>query len=171
MTSLPDGTFTGTGGYPAGALSYVFDEVVVNGQITGDAITFTASYYQGGLPTGYAWNATGTIGGSGTLSGTGDAGVFEWHSTSGAAAKVYNACYYQDFVKIIAVPNDATKADSPVCSASWLDGGMWYASGGAEIGCSIWGDFALTQEVSTDSCGEFDLMNYRSQVRSGLGNW
>jgi hypothetical protein len=85
MTSLPDGTFTGIGGYPAGSSSYVFDEVVTDGKISGNTISFTANYYQNGVSTGYVYHATGTIAGNGTLSGTGDAGVYEWHSTSGKA--------------------------------------------------------------------------------------
>ena len=88
MTSLSDGTFTGVGGYPAGSDPYTYDEIVINGQITGDTISFTATYYNPatGLPTGYSWTATGTIDASGNLvAGTGTSGVYEWHSTFGSA--------------------------------------------------------------------------------------
>jgi len=56
---------------------------------------------------------------------------------------------------------------------SGFDGYMWRL-GGKEIGCSIWSDsfdgLALIQEVSSDPCGKKEnLMNYRSQINSGLG--
>lgn len=168
MTSLPDGTFTGVGGYPAGALDYVFDEVVVNGQINGNTISFTSTYSQNG----YVWNAIGTIASDGTMSGTGDAGVYEWHSTSGAATK--ETCSWSDFVKIVAVPTSAhTKSAIEKCPALYeLDEKMWYTVDGVEIGCSIWGDFALIQDEYSDPCGlkQYD-QQYHSPLRSGLGHW
>ena len=88
MTSLWDGTFMGVGGYPASGPPYTYDEIVINGQITGNTITFTAVYYNPitHLPTGYSWTGTGTIDINGYLvSGTGTSGVYEWHSTSGHA--------------------------------------------------------------------------------------
>jgi hypothetical protein len=97
MTSLYDGTFVGVGGYPSAADPYTYDEVVINGQITGNTITFTAIYYSPttGLPTGYTWTATGTIDINGNLvAGTGDSGVFEWHSTSGQATRVTDGAGY-----------------------------------------------------------------------------
>jgi len=88
MTSLLDGTFTGVGGYPASGPPYTYDEIVINGHITGNTITFTAVYYNPitHLPTGYSWTGTGTIDNNGYLVlGTGTSGVYEWHSTSGQA--------------------------------------------------------------------------------------
>lgn len=70
-------------------------------------------------------------------------------------------CAWDDFVKIVAVPADAT-----------LDSGYWYSADGAQIGPEIWGQFVIIQEISNDPCGEFpDLMNYSSSLRNGLGNW
>lgn len=89
MVSLPDGTFTGTGGYPAGG-DYAIDEIVINGKITGNNVVFTAVYYNPTTnnPTGYSWTATGTIDNDGKMVvGTGTGGVYEWHSTSGVATK------------------------------------------------------------------------------------
>lgn len=81
MTSLPDGTFTGIGGYPAGSDPYTYDEIVTEGEIVGDTISFTATYQNG-----YVWHATGKINSGGELvEGRGDSGVSEWHSTSGVA--------------------------------------------------------------------------------------
>lgn len=162
MTSLEDGTFTGVGGYPAGAMDYSFDEIVVNGQITGDNIAFTATYYNPltGLPTGYSWTATGTIAADGTLSGTGTSGVSEWHSTFGEATQISETCYWNYFVKIVAVPDDATLTD-----------GIWYASDGTEIGPAEWGEFAIIQEVENDDCAGLHGLQYLSPTRAGLGNW
>lgn len=50
-------------------------------------------------------------------------------------------CKWNYFTKIVAVPADAV-----------LVGGTWYTVEGAEIGPSIWGEFATTQEVSNDQC-------------------
>lgn len=163
MTSLPDGTFTGVGGYPAGAIDYSIDEIVINGQITGDAITFTAVYYVNDVPNGYSWTATGTIDGSGNMSGTGTSGVSEWHNILGSANKVMDMCTWSDFVKIVAVPADAEKV-----------AGIWYSADGAKIGPDIWGEFAIIQEVSSNPCGgaeELGLDNLKSDIRAGLGNW
>ena len=51
-----------------------------------------------------------------------------------------------DFYKIVAAPADAT-----------LIGGYWYAANGTEIGASIWGEFAIIQEIYNDPVGG----NYR----------
>lgn len=170
MTSLPDGTFTGTGGYPAGAASYTYDEIVINGQVTGNTVAFTAAYYVNGLPTGYSWDATGNIDSSGHfVNGTGTSGVVNWYSTSGEATKVYATCEVDDFVKIVAAPTDAYH-DSSV--PGYYDEGMYYEyNGGPEIGPAIWGSFAVIQEKSYDPCGEYQVTNYMSQGRKGLGNW
>lgn len=169
-TSLSDGTFTGVGGYPAGATDYTFDEVVINGQIVGDNISFTAVYYINSIPTGYSWTATGTIDASGNMSGTGTSGVVNWSSTSGTANKVYKICTVSDFVKIVAVPETAVK-DSTV--SGYYGEGMWYTddSKTTEIGPVIWGEFAVIQEEASDPCGEYGVINYFSPFKKGLGNW
>ncbi len=71
------------------------------------------------------------------------------------------------FIKIIAVPTDAT-----------LTLGIWYAANGVEIGPDIWGEFAVIQQVVTGnppaSFIAYDTWplpgNYRSPSGSGLGN-
>jgi len=59
------------------------------------------------------------------------------------------------FVKIVAVPSDATAA-----------GGVWSTSDGTEIGPIIWGEFAILQEV--ESAGG---VTYASPSGPGLGKW
>jgi len=64
------------------------------------------------------------------------------------------------FVKIVAAPADATKAD-----------GYWYTADGIEIGPVIWGAFAKIQQVSNDpSVGEHGIL-YKSPAGPGFGKW
>ncbi|MFA6301257.1 MAG: hypothetical protein WC609_02815 [Candidatus Paceibacterota bacterium] len=83
----PDGTFSGTGGYPSGGSPYTAagqTPETITGQVTGDTVTFTTTY-SGPLNPGYSVTATGTIAPDGTMSGT---SPFEWHTTSGMAAPI-----------------------------------------------------------------------------------
>lgn len=64
--------------------------------------------------------------------------------------------YYNYFVKIVAPPRSAT-----------TDGMVWYSNKNQVIGPSIWGEFALLQEVTNDP----DYSNYRSPAGPGLGRW
>lgn len=80
----PDGSFSGYGGYPAGA--YPYDQPgetteTITGQVTGNQITFTTTY-AGPYNPGYTATAVGTIASDGSMSGT---NPWEWHTTSGAA--------------------------------------------------------------------------------------
>jgi hypothetical protein len=59
------------------------------------------------------------------------------------------------FCKIVAAPADAV-----------VDGGVWYAADGTEIGPSIWGAFAIIQEVESGLGA-----TYVSPSGPGLGNW
>lgn len=70
------------------------------------------------------------------------------------------SCHWTDFVKIIAVPADATKAD-----------GVWYAADGTEIGPDIWGAFAVIQEVYNDPCEGYHGLLYLSPDHPGFGGW
>lgn len=63
------------------------------------------------------------------------------------------------FVKIIAVPTEATEV-----------GGYWLAADGTEIGESIWGPFAIIQEVSNDPSKGAHGILYNSPAHPGLGN-
>jgi hypothetical protein len=159
------GNITGTGAnVPTG------NTWTVAGSLTGSNVAFTLTY--DAPMSGYVATFVGTVSG-GTMNGTwsdvvyGDSGT--WSSSSGNATQTFEMCSVSDFVKMVAVPVGAYH-DS---SVSTLYGeGMWYESlGGREIGPAIWGDFAVIQEVSSDPCNEFNAMNYRSQIRSGLGNW
>lgn len=71
------------------------------------------------------------------------------------------AMYHWDyFVKIVAVPLDATSKN-----------GYWYTADGIEIGPVIWGDFAILQEIYNDQgTGEHGLL-YKSPVGPGLGKF
>jgi len=85
-TQNPDGSFSGTGGYPAGNSPYTDPsqtaEVITAGQVTaGNLITFTTTY-TGPYNLGYIATVSGTIAPDGTMSGT---SPWVWQTTSGAA--------------------------------------------------------------------------------------
>ncbi len=69
-------------------------------------------------------------------------------------------CEYDEFIKIIAVPADATKTD-----------GIWYNADGVEIGPVIWGSFAIIQEVINDPCAGVEGLHYKSPDHAGFGGW
>ena len=64
------------------------------------------------------------------------------------------------FVKIVAAPADAT-----------LDGDVWYAADGTEIGPEIWGAFAIIQQVENDPGLGVHGAQYISPAGPGLGKW
>ena len=67
---------------------------------------------------------------------------------------------WESFVKIVAAPLDAT-----------LNGGTWVAADGTEIGPSIWGEFAVIQEVSNDTgTGQHGVL-YLSPYSAGFGRF
>jgi len=70
------------------------------------------------------------------------------------------ACNWNYFVKIVAVPADATKND-----------GVWYNTDGVEIGPDIWGQFATIQEVYNDPCDGIHGLLYSSPDHNGFGGW
>jgi len=78
-TQNPDGTFSGTGGYPAGG-PYQTTETIT-GQVTGNNITFTTTY-SGPYNPGYSVTVSGTITSDGSMSGI---SPWEWHTTAGHA--------------------------------------------------------------------------------------
>lgn len=81
-----------------------------------------------------------------------------WGQVAFSWAEIEGTCYYNYFVKIVAAPEDA-----------YVENGYWYSEDGVEIGEVIWGAFAITQEVSNDSCtGEKGLL-YKSPLSPGLG--
>jgi hypothetical protein len=78
-----DGSFTATGGYPAGSSPYNLPgetpEVITGGQVTGNQITFTTTY-TGPYAPGYSAIVSGIIAGDGSMSGN---SPVEWHTTVG----------------------------------------------------------------------------------------
>jgi hypothetical protein len=66
--------------------------------------------------------------------------------------------YY--FVKIVAVPTDATLTD-----------GIWFNADGTEIGPEIWGEFATIQTVENDPCAGINGIQYISPDHPGFGGW
>jgi hypothetical protein len=67
-------------------------------------------------------------------------------------------CKWNYFVKIVAVPEDATVTD-----------GIWYAEDGTEIGPEIWSAFAIIQEVENDPCAGLHGIQYKTPASPGLG--
>ena len=83
-TQNPDGTFSGTGGYPAGSFPYYQSgqtSETITGKVEGNQIniTFTTTYL-GPYNPGYSPTVLGTIAGDGSMSGT---SPWEWHTTEG----------------------------------------------------------------------------------------
>ena len=71
-SQLSDGTFAGTGGYPAGSSPYNLagqTTETITGYVNGDNITFTTTY-AGPYNPGYTVTVSGTIQSDGTISGT-----------------------------------------------------------------------------------------------------
>jgi len=161
------GVLGGSGGYPAGSSSYSYYWTINSVDVTGDTIHIIWTYDGGPDATGIVTDMTGFIDSNGSMSGEWHdnyLGVYregKWSTYTGAAVKVQNTCTWSDFVKIVAVPSTAVLDDEDI---NWT-------MGRSIIGPAIWGEFAIIQEVSSDPCEEFDLTNYKSGLRSGLGNW
>lgn len=79
---------------------------------------------------------------------------------SGAYMWEGKECKWMNFVKIVAVPADATKV-----------GGFWYAADGTVIGPDIWGEFATVQSIYTDPCAGAKGLEYLSPVGPGFGKF
>ena len=113
-----------------------------------------------------AWLSNKDCDGDGLLDrhyGFGDyigSGAWLTNHQSGEYELEGETCEWNYFVKIVAVPADATSV-----------GGIWYTAGGVEIGPVIWGAFAIIQQVENDVCGGFHGLQYLSPARAGLGNW
>lgn len=69
-------------------------------------------------------------------------------------------CKWNYFVKIVAVPEGATKP-----------GGVWQTADGKEIGPDIWGTFAIIEEVSNDPCAGQHGKQYVSPNGAGFGKY
>ncbi len=171
------GVLTGNGGYEAGSLTYSYTWDITSGTVSGDTISFDAVYTGGPDAVGTIMHVTGTIQPDGSVSGTWNdnyLGGYREGTWYANGMTVKETCYWTDFVKIVAVPEGYSIVDDAVnCPGSLgLDNKMWYNPEGVELGCSIWGQFALIQEVYSDPCGELEYVRtYHSPLKSGLGNW
>jgi len=170
------GVLSGNGGYPVGGpYSYTWD--IISGTVSGNTISFDAVYTGGPDALGTIMHVTGTIQSDGTVSGTWNdnyLGGYREGTWSATEMTVKETCSWSDFVKIVAAPSDAPPATATSeCPALYgLDGTMWHTASGQEIGCSIWGSFALIQDVYSNPCGlnQYD-QPYHSPFKSGLGIW
>jgi hypothetical protein len=87
-------------------------------------------------------------------------GAWETNHQSGSYeedGKIYKWNY---FVKIVAVPADATKIE-----------GIWYTADGTEIGPDEWGAFAVIMRVYNDQGTGDHGIEYLSPAGPGFGKW
>jgi hypothetical protein len=72
-----------------------------------------------------------------------------------------NECQWNYFVKIVAVPANATLLD-----------GYWHAADDQIIGYDVeWGSFAAIDEVFNDKCAGLRGRSFRGEIKAGFGNW
>lgn len=67
-------------------------------------------------------------------------------------------CKWNYFVKIVMVPEDATKVN-----------GMWYTADGEEIGTVIWGAYARILQISNDPCADEHGVLNNYEAPTGFG--
>jgi hypothetical protein len=79
----------------------------------------------------------------------------QWGEYEGEDGKT---CRWSYFVKIVAVPADATLTD-----------GVWYTADGTKIGEEIWGAFAIVQQVENDPCAGIHGLQNVSPTSAGFG--
>lgn len=99
-------------------------------------------------------------------------GAWETNHQSGSYEQEGVTCYWDYFVKIAAAPANAyTTPDSTNCpSFLGLDEKKWYTEDNVEIGCSIWNEFAVIQEVQNDPCAGSEGIIYNSPLGPGFGH-
>jgi hypothetical protein len=157
-----DEVFTGEGNSERSDGYNLYD---FEGSTSDDDVTFTADYYEPSSMVGYSYTANGTIAPDGSMAGMWS-GEFPdgrthggtWSSVTGSATAT--ACEWDSFTKIVAVPADATTTDD-----------VWYNSDGTEIGPTIWGEFAVIQDVYNDPCAGIEGVQYLSPDHAGFGGW
>jgi hypothetical protein len=88
--------------------------------------------------------------------------VTGWCNTWGQVAFSWvewsEAAFWNYFVKIVAAPIDAYKADD-----------IWYTSDGIEIGPVIWGSFAIVQQVENDPYADIHGLQSKGLAPTGFG--
>ena len=67
-------------------------------------------------------------------------------------------CYWDYFVKIVMVPEDAV-----------AEGGIWYTADHVEIGSVIWGAYARILQVENDPCADLEGVQYNAPAPTGFG--
>jgi hypothetical protein len=91
-------------------------------------------------------------------------GAWETNHQSGFDTMLINGkekqVHWSYFVKIVAVPSDAT-----------LAGGYWYDGDGIEMGSAIWGSFARIQMVYNDPVAAAHGKMYVSPAGPGFGQY
>ncbi|MFA5828675.1 MAG: hypothetical protein WC841_04955 [Candidatus Shapirobacteria bacterium] len=130
----------------------------LGGNVTGNTLTL----HYDRAPILYTGDFQATISETGLVDGSfadSHGNNLTWTAT-GVEPAVYETCTWNYFVKVVAVPANAINTD-----------GVWYTPEGQEIGPDIWGEFAMIQEVSNDTCSGDQSQIYKSPVRAGLGNW
>jgi len=98
-------------------------------------------------------------------------GAWETNHMKGSYELNGKTCKWVDFVKIIAVPLDAHYIDLNNNGKPDDYVEYWYTSDAKEIGASIWGAFAIIEEVYNDPCAGFHGKLYGSPDHSGFGGW
>ncbi|MDP2915373.1 MAG: hypothetical protein Q8O91_07965 [Candidatus Aminicenantes bacterium] len=100
-------------------------------------------------------------------------GAWETNHQSGTYTDASgNECHWTYFVKIIAAPKNGHIVRS---FYDWNYDGVqeevdfWAAPNGTLIGPTIWGDFAIVQEINNDSCAGFHGLYFKSPASPGLG--
>lgn len=87
-------------------------------------------------------------------------GAWETNHQSGSYEEDGETYKWNYFVKIVAVPADAT-----------LVGGIWRTADDTEIGPVIWGQFAIIQQVENDPGLGLHGAQYISPAGPGFGKW
>lgn len=87
-------------------------------------------------------------------------GAWETNHQSGEYTDAGGNHSWNYFVKIVAVPSNAT-----------LVSGIWKNVSGTDIGPQIWGEFAITQEVYNDTGTGDHGIAYRSPAGPGVGKY
>jgi hypothetical protein len=98
-------------------------------------------------------------------------GAWETNHQSGTYMLDGKECHWTYFVKIVAVPADASFVDTNGNNSPDDYVEFWYTPDGKEIGPSIWGEFAIIEEVWNDPCAGIHGVQYRSPAGPGFGKW
>jgi hypothetical protein len=80
-------------------------------------------------------------------------------------------CIYDEFTKIIAVPEESY-TDFPEYTDPWGETHLtYYTAEGDVIGYEIWGQFAIIESIINDPCAGVTGVEYKSPDHAGFGGW